>query len=216
MMAETSFLDKKVIAKSQFFVCVIAHRETAHGETEVVIGREKKSLCNEYQTIPCEVHTKGDSATGKFYSGSFGVPATVFTDTEGKELSKVSGGLAAGPLIKQMDAALAKVKGTKIPLSTWRAAHQMVELGNKYVEKKDYRKAMQYYQKVAKIRGSDHFKAMSQEALDDLNEVGIGLLADALEIENVGKRKTAVRKVASMFRSLPVSKLATQQLKEIK
>ena len=67
-MAEKSFTDKKVLAKAQYFVFVIAHRATGHGDTERAVGREKKTLCNRYYTIPCSVHVKGEPILRRFFN----------------------------------------------------------------------------------------------------------------------------------------------------
>src|SRR5262245_58113397 len=124
-MSESTFTDPKVIAASKNFVNVIAHRETGHGDHEVMVGKEKIKLCNEYYDIPCSVHTKGDSAVGKFFQGGLGTPSTVFADPSGKEISKVTGSMGAGELVKKMNEALGKVSGDKIPLDQWQAAHKL-------------------------------------------------------------------------------------------
>ena len=40
-MSETTFTDPKVIELSKSFVNIIAHRETGHGDSEVLVGKEK-------------------------------------------------------------------------------------------------------------------------------------------------------------------------------
>ena len=79
-MSEAAFADPKVIERSRNFVNVLAHSETAHGDHEIFVGREKTKLCNEYPNIPCSIHTKGWAAVTKFIQGNFTVPLTIFAD----------------------------------------------------------------------------------------------------------------------------------------
>ena len=216
MMAETSFTDRKVIAAAQNFVCVVAHRENAHGETEYVIDREKVKLCNEYYTINCKEHQKGESAIGRFFQGTFGTPTTVFCDPFGNELFRVRGGLAAGMLTNRMSDALAKVKGPKVSAAQWKFAQKMIADAKAHVEKKEYKKAISIYTKLGKMRGSTSFKKMSKEALGEINEEGVFLLAQATEIEDASKRKSAIRKISGEFRGLPVAKQAYEELRKKK
>ena len=215
-MAETSFTNSKVIQMSQLFVCVIAHQENAHGDTEMLVGREKVDLCNKYYTVPCSVHQEGGSAVPQFYEGSVQVPATVFCDPFGNELFKKSGNLASTALVKKMAEMLREVKGEKVPLAVWNAAKLLKKKGEAYEERGDYSKALSAYKKIGSLRGSNYFKQLSREALAALNEKGVELLEEALQIESLSKKKSAIRKIVSAFRSLPVSKEASAALKTAK
>ena len=215
-MAETSFTSAKVIQMSQMFVSVIACRENAHGDTEKLVGREKVDLCNKYYTVPCSVHQEGGSAVSQFFEGSVQVPATVFCDPFGNELSKVTGNLSSSALAKKMAEVQKEVKGDKVPLAVWKTAHQVKKQGEAYEAKGDWSKALSAYKKIGSLRGSNYFKKMSREALAELNETGVKLLEEAMNIESLSKKKRAIRKIVSGFRSLPVSKKASVALKTVK
>src|SRR4051812_36749870 len=214
-MSESTFTDPKVIELSRNFVNVIAHRETAHGTHDVQVGKEKVALCNEYYNIPCSVHTKGDSVVGKFFSGSFGTPSTVFADPSGKELSKVTGGLSSGELMKKMNEALSQVNGDKISLTQWQLAHKMIADGDAALAKGDAKKAADAYGKVGKMKGSA-FKGMSDEASAKLSEAGEKALKDALAIDNPEEKKKALKKIAEDYKPLPVSLEAKKELDALK
>src|SRR5688572_31664880 len=124
-MSETSYTDPKVIEMSKNFVNVVAHQETSHGDRELLVGREKKKLCTEYFNIPCSTHVKGWDAVGKFITGTFQTPTTVFADPGGVEISRKVGGLSAGELVKAMNEALLKVNGEKIGLPVWSMMKQL-------------------------------------------------------------------------------------------
>src|SRR2546421_658562 len=128
-MSQTTFTDPKVIELSKKLVNVIGHSEVAHGTHDVQVGKEKVTLCNEYYNVPCSVHAKGSAVMGRFFTGTFGTPSTVFADPSGKALSKVTGGLSSGELMKKMNEALSQVNGDKISLTQWQFAHKLIAEG---------------------------------------------------------------------------------------
>jgi hypothetical protein len=214
-MSESTFTDPKVIELSKNFVNVIAHRETTHGEHEVLVGKEKIKLCNEYFDIPCSVHTKGDSVVGKFFQGTFGTPSTVFADPTGKEISKVQGGLGSGELIKKMNEALATVTGEKISLTTWQSAHKFIADGDAFLAKGETKKAVEAYAKVGKMKGAA-FKTMNDEASARATEAGEKALKEALALESVEEKKKALKKISEDYKPLPVSLEAKKELDSLK
>lgn len=214
-MAASSYPDAKVIEMSRTFVNVVAHRETSHGDKEVLIGKEKVKLCQEYYTIPCDVHVKGCDATSKFFSGNMSLPTTVFCDPTGKEISRHTGSLGAGELVKKMQEVLGKVAGDKIHYSVWKQATQLLKDGDALLEKGEHKKAVEAYAKVSKMKG----KALQQlgtDALAKAAEVGEKLLTEALAIEDVAEKKKALKKIADDFKPLEVATKAKKELDAIK
>jgi hypothetical protein len=214
-MSETSFTDAKVIELSKSFVNFIAHQETAHGSHEVIVGKDKVKLCNDYYDIPCETHANGWKAVGKFFNGQFSTPTTVFADPSGKEISRAVGGLGAGELIKKMNDALSKVNGDKIPLAAWSQAKQLNAEAEAAFEKGDLRKAIDSWTKIGKIKGAK-FRVMSQDGLKKADEAGDKALKDALALENVEEKKKALKKVIDDYRGCPVSNEAKTALDGLK
>jgi len=214
-MSETSFTDAKVIEMSRNFVNVIAHRETAHWDKETLVGKEKVKLCNDYHTIPCSVHVKGEEAIGKFFQGAFGTPTAVFCDPTGKELFKVPGSMSSSELTKKMQEALGKVTGEKIPLPMWQASQKGIQDGDAFLAKGDVRKSVEAYTKVGKFRGAA-FKKMSEESLEKVNAEGEAKLKEALALENVEEKKKALRKIADDYKPLACSAQAKKELEGIK
>lgn len=214
-MSDSTFTDPKLVEMSKNFVNVIAHSETSHGEHEVLVGREKTKLCNDYYNIPCSVHTKGWSAVGKFFQGTFGTPSTVFADPSGKELAKHQGGMATGELIKKMNEALAQVPGEKAHLALWQAAKKFAADGDAFLAKGETKKAVDAYGKLARMKGAA-FKAMSDEAAARANEAGEKALKEALALENVEEKKKALRKIVDDYKPLAVSLTAKKELDGLK
>lgn len=214
-MAESSYTDAKVIEMSKNFVNVIAHRDTGHGDREVLVGKEKKKLCNEYHTIECDVHVKGEGAVSKFFQGSLGTPTTVFCDPGGKEISRKAGGMGAGELVNAMKGTLGKVSGDKLPLAIWSQAKKTLAEGNAFLEKSEYKRAIDAYSKVGKTKGKG-FKEMSDEALAKVNEAGDRLLADALTLDDIEQKKKAIKKIADDFKPLEVAAKAKKELEGLK
>jgi hypothetical protein len=215
-MSETSYTDPKVIEMSRNFVNIVAHQETAHGDREVLVGREKKKLCSEYYTIPCSTHTTAWMGVGKFFQGSFGTPTTVFADPGGVEISRKVGGLSGGELVKAMQEALGKVSGEKIPLPVWSLLRQLSADVDAHLAKTDARKALEAGQKIAKLGKAAAFRDASKEALDKVNEAGKKALEAALALEKAEDKKKAVQKVVDTYKPLPVSDEAKKELDKLK
>lgn len=214
-MASSSYVDAKVIEMSKSFVSVISHQETGHGEKEVIVGREKIKVCKDYHTIPCSVHVLGSSATTKFFQGSIGVPATVFCDPTGKELSKASGALSSSQLLKEMQKTLDGVKGEKIHLMFWQTARKGQADADVALEKNDFKKAIDAYTKIGKLR-IKALTQMSEEGLKRVSDLGDKLLQDALAIESVSDKKKALEKIAADFKPLAVAAAAKKELDGLK
>jgi hypothetical protein len=210
-MSETSFTNPQVVELSKSFVNMIAHRETAHGAREVVIGKDKLKLCNDYYNIPCETHTKAFSSVGKFIEGNFSTPTTFFADPSGKEILKAVGGLGSGELIKKMNEALGKVEGEKIHLAVWAQAKQINTDAEAAFEKGDVKKAIEGWSRIGKFKGA-RFRVMSQDGLKKADEAGDKALKDALALENVEDKKKALKKIVDDCKGLPVSGEAKREL----
>jgi hypothetical protein len=214
-MEEGTLKNAKVIELSKSFVNVVAHRDTGHGSTETLVGREKASFCNDYGTIPCETHVKGWSAVGRFINGTFGTPTTVFCDPAGKELFRLEGDPGTGDMVKKMTEALGKVEGEKIPSTTWTQAGLLRSQAEAAAEKGDVRKAVDLWTKLGKFKGAA-FRTMSQEGLQKVDEKGADALKAALAIEEVAGRKAALRKIVDDFKGLPAATEARKELEALK
>jgi hypothetical protein len=215
-MAESTWTDKKVIEASKNFVCLVGHGEMQHGSNEVLLGREKVKLCSEYYTISCDKHVDGAKIVGRFFQGQYSTPTTVFAEPGGKELFRKQGSMSAGELVKQMNDALSKVAGEKVPLPVWAAAKQLLKDAEAALEKKDGKKAIDAYTKVGKLSRSIWFKDTSKEGLDKVNAEGEKLLQDAMALENAAEKKKALQKIADDFKPLPVSAQAKKELEALK
>lgn len=217
-MAESSYTDPKVIAKSQLLVNVVAHNESGHGDREMMVGKEKVAICKEYYTIPCAVHKEAWKAVNKFFSGGFKTPTTIFCDPTGKEISRREGAMASGELIKEMDKALAKAKafyGDPIPLSVWRKVKQDLAEGDAALKEGLYKKAIDFYLKVGKVKGKG-MEALSKERLKQVEDKGQALLDEALGLSDPEEKKKALRKLIEEFKNTEIAAKAKKELEGIK
>jgi len=214
-MEEETLRNAKVVELSRSFVMVVAHKDTDHGSTEALRGREKIKLCNDYGSIPCETHVKGWSAVGKFINGTFGTPTTVFCDATGKEISRHEGDPGTAEMLKKMNEALSKVDGEKIPQGLWSQAGQMRADADAALEKDDLKKAADLYGKIGKIKGAT-FKAMSQDGLKKVDERAAGDLKVALELPDPEKKKAALKKLADDVKGLPIAAEVKKELDALK
>ncbi|MBI2933055.1 MAG: hypothetical protein HYY16_15535 [Planctomycetes bacterium] len=212
-MESSTYPNDKLIAMSRNFVNVVCHHETGH-DREVVIGREKKLMCSKYWGIACDVHSRLYQEAGNTYEGITGVPCTVFADPTGKELFREAGGLGASELIDQMEKALKQVPGEKIPYEIWAAAKKQVADGEAAFAKEDFKKAVEAWTKVAKMKLKG-VKALGEEALKKAEEKGNELLQEGeskIESEKEEAKKI-LKKVADQFKPLECAKKAAELLK---
>ncbi|HLY73772.1 MAG TPA: thioredoxin family protein, partial [Planctomycetota bacterium] len=214
-MEEETLRNAKVIELSRSFVNVVAHRDTAHGSSEALRGRDKVMLCNDYGNIPCEVHVKGWGAIGQFIQGTFGTPTTVFCDPSGKELSRHEGDPGSADMIKEMNDALSKVSGDHIPQALWSQAVQLRTDAEAALQKEDLKKASDLTGKLGKMKGSP-FKTMSQELSAKIDEKGAEALKAALAIESIDQKKAALKKLLDEVKGLPVALEAKKELDALK
>lgn len=210
-MEEGTLRNAKVIDLSKTFVMLAAHQETAHGSTEMIVGREKVKLCNDYGTIPCEAHVRAWSAVGHFINGTFGTPTTIFCDPTGKEISRHEGDPGAGEMVKKMTDALAKVEGEKIPAAVW---SQQAEAEAAWM-KGDFKKAVDLWTKQSKSKTAS-LRTLSQDGLQKIGDRGAEALKTALAIESVPDKKAALKKIGDDFKGLPVAADAKKELETIK
>lgn len=216
MMAESSYRDSKVIATSKHFVNIVAHRETGHGTREVQIGREKQKWCKEYPGIPCDVHVKGESAL-RSVKNIEATPTTVFCDPSGAEIDRKVGAMSGSELNKMMEKVLAKVPGEKVPLPMWTGAKKLIVDGDAAFEKGEYKKAIEAYQKVAKLRPKS-LKALAEDPLQRVEAKGNELLDDAkgkIDSEKEEARKL-LKKISDEFKPFDCAKEAAELLKSLK
>lgn len=214
-MAGSAYPDPKLIEASKNVVNVVQHNETAHGEREIPMGKEKVKVCTVYGTIPCSAHTGNGNAVGKFVNGSFGVPLTIFCDPTGKELFRKTGAMGGGEVAKQMQEALAKVPGEHAPLSAWQQAKKDIAEGDAAFEKGDLKKAVECYGKPAKFR-IKALKELSEKSLAPVIAKIEQMLKDALALENVEEKKKALKKIADDFKPLEVAAKAKKELDSLK
>src|SRR5262245_1665286 len=213
-MEASTYPDKKYIESSRMWVNVAAHSEkTPHGDA--IIGRKQVTVCSAYWNIPCEAHSKCYSASNQFENIK-GLPTTVYTDADGKEIGRAVGGKSASELIKMQKDLMEKIPGEKISIDEWNQAKKMLEEADSSLAKGEWKKAVESFTKVSK-RPQKLFKDKGTEGLGKLEEKGRELIADAKgKVEtNKEEAKKILKIVINDFKPLACSKEATAALKEI-
>lgn len=214
-MEDTVYPDAKVIDASRNFVNVIGHREDEHGTRDVVVNKEKMTVCKVYGSIACEVHKQGFSNTNKFFSGNFKTPTTIFCDPSGKELSRKEGGLSITEQVKLMGEALKRVSGDHIALGSWKSAKQLMTDGDAYLKDGNYKKALELYAKVAKMTGRGLVN-MGKEGIQKIEAEGDAKIKEALEVEDPASKKEALKKIAEDFKGTETEKKARKEIENLK
>jgi len=213
-MEASTYPDKKYIESSRMWVNVAAHSEKTH-QVDAMIAGKRVTVCSAYWNIPCEAHSKCYSASGMF-EGIKGLPTTVYTDADGKEIGRAVGGKSASELIKMQKDLLEKIPGEKISADEWSAAKKLIEDADSDFAKSDWKKAVEGYTRVSKM-ARKVLKDKGAEGLAKLDEKGKELITEAKG--KIETDKEAARKILKMvindFKGLSCVKEATAALKEI-
>src|SRR6267142_3905578 len=175
-METSTYPDKKYIESSRMWVNVAAHSEKTH-EVDAMIAGKKVTVCSAYWNIPCEVHSKCYGASGKFENIK-GLPTTVYTDADGKEIGRAVGGKASSELVKMQKDLLEKIPGEHISIDEWNQAKKSLEDAESSMAKSEWKKAVEGFYKVSKMPRK-MFKDKGTEGLTKLNEKGRELIAEA-------------------------------------
>ena len=213
-MESSTYPDKKYIESSRMWVNVAAHSEKTH-EVDAMIAGKRVTVCSAYWNIPCSAHSACYSASGQF-EGIKGLPTTVYTDADGKEIGRAVGGKSASELVKMQKDYLEKIPGEKIPADEWNASKVFLEQAGSALAASEWKKAVEGYTKVSKMPRKV-LKDKGAEGLAKLNEKGMELVADAkgkIETEKEEAKKI-LKLVAADFKPLACSKEALAALKEI-
>ncbi|HEU4339109.1 MAG TPA: hypothetical protein VFS19_03495 [Planctomycetota bacterium] len=214
-MEASTYPDKKYIESSRMWVNVAAHSEKTH-QVDAMIAGKRVTVCSAYWNIPCEAHSKCYGAQGQFEPRITGLPTTVYTDVDGKEIGRAVGGKSASELIKMQKDLLEKIPGEKISADEWNAAKKLIEEADSDFAKSEWKKAVEGYRRVSKM-ARKVLKDKGTEGLTKLDEKGKELIAEAkgkIETDKEAARKI-LRMVINDFKGLTCEKEATAALKEI-
>jgi hypothetical protein len=213
-MESSTYPDKKYIESSRMWVNVAAHGEKTH-MVDAVVGGKKVTVCSAYWNIPCEAHSKCYGASNK-YEGITGLPTTVYTDPDGKEIGRAVGGRSASELIKMQKDLLEKIPGEKIGIDEWNQVRKMIEEADSAFGKSEWKKAVEGYTKISRSP-KKVFKDKAAEGLTKLEEKGREFIADAKGKAETEKEeaKKILKMVIADFRGLECAKEATAALKAI-
>src|SRR5262245_36077622 len=213
-MESSTYPDKKYIEASRMWVNVAAHSEKTH-EVEAIVGGKKVTVCSAYWNIPCEAHSKCYGASGKFENIK-GLPTTVYTDSDGKEIGRAVGGKGASELIKMQKDLLEKIPGDKINVDTWNQVKKLMTDGDSAFAKGEWKDAIKDYTLVTKQQPKT-LKDKGAEALAKVNEKGREFITTAkgkIETEKEEAKKI-LKMVVADFKGCECSKEAATALKEI-
>ena len=204
-MESSTYPNKKYIESSRMWVNVACHREKTH-EVEALVGGKKVTVCTAYWNIPCKAHSDCYNASGN-YPGITGLPTTVFTDPDGKEIGREVGGKSASELAKIQEKLLEKIPGEHISSTEWTAVKKQLSDAEAFMEKSEWKKAVEAYTKISKN---------PKKSLKELSTEGLGKLEAKGKVETEkDEAKKILNMVATNFAPLQCSKDAKTALKEI-
>lgn len=226
---EGAFRDGSFITASRRVACVVANPDTKHGIREVMVNRQKVPFCKAYDGITCDVHTRCQSALGKFFKigADFGIPSQVWARANGEELFKTTRDQGAvqsvADLIKDMDRALDRISGPMMPRRDWEEMRKLLRDGSEAQGRLEYKTAMLCFKKVMECK-YEKFAQIGKSNYDShiaslVNVVGRAVKAfhkygkDTKEHKEV---KPLLQKIAKEMKGTEAGDAAEKALKELK
>jgi len=221
MTEKGTYPNPAAVAASKNVVFIVGHLgargwDTTHGTKEITKGKEKVKVCKIYASLTCDEHVAiGKQKASDFFGDKvFATPTHIFCDPSGKELSRRPGAINAPDLVKEIDAAVAKVPGTRVSKDEYDTAMVSMNQAQACVKKDDIKKAIEAFQKVAKSP-NDRLRELGEKELKALDESGNARCEAAERLlessEEQGKKE--LEKIAKEYPPLACAKRAQEILK---
>ena len=189
---------------------------TSHGTKEIKKGKDKYKVCKIYSTISCDDHvelgkTKWSEILGE---KEVALPQHVFVDAAGKVLSRKAGSMTAQDLVKEINDAVAKIEGPKIPKGDYDVARSALRDGEDLVKKDEIKKAIAAFTKVTKSTHPPLAK-LGDDQLKNLQSSGDARVEAAIQqmSTNVDEAAKVLKKVAEEYKPLECATKAADILK---
>lgn len=219
-MTGSVYPHKDFIALSDKFVGVAAHSGSEHGDEEVTVDGEKKRLCNDFGSIPCEVHEKMRQDLAKHNIGQDikSVPSHIILAPDGKELYRYAGAMGVKQIKDQIEAA-AKTIGKGLS----RADYVKMTDGLKKAEK-DFadgqtRSAIEALKWVETTKAQTPSVERAKKLLDEIDAKGTEALQTAktlVDAGNVEEASKTLNTLAKDYAGRPIEKEAKKALQGLK
>ncbi|MBI2923221.1 MAG: hypothetical protein HYY18_19370 [Planctomycetes bacterium] len=216
-MDSSVYANKDFIKASKRWVCVYGSKDSGHG-TEKVNGAE---MCKLHPQLTCDDHMKvNGEVSGKFFTGTIKMPATVWCDSDGKEVGKQQGALSSKQLIEKM-AEVEKQLGPGLGSDEYWMAQDRLAAGEKAMGEAKLRDALASFNEVVKMEKLPGSKAVVDRAkagLERTNEMVQALVANADEIRSAGdldRAKEKYKEILAQFRGTEIGKKAEKALAEM-
>lgn len=216
-MDSSVYANKEFVKASKRWVCVYGSKDAGHG-TEKVDGKE---MCKLHPQLLCDDHMKvNGEVSGKFFSGTIKMPATVWCDSDGKEVGKQQGALSAKQLMEKM-AEVEKALGPGLGSDEYWYALDRLAAGEKAAGESKLRDALNAFTEVAKMEklpGSKTVVDRAKAGLDRVNEMVNALVANAEEIRTAGdleKAKAKYKEILAQFKGTEIGKKAEKALADM-
>ena len=210
-----------MIAASKNLVLLVGHGgakvwETNHGSREIKQGTEKIKMCKLYDGIVCSDHveTFKERIPPAFKNKVFETPHHLYYSPAGEELFRNFG--SQQDLVKDFDAAVAKIPGTHVPKGEYDAAKGQAAQGAALVKKDEIKKAIEVFTKLTKHK-NELLRPLGTKELEALEASGNARYEAALqtmESQNGEEQaKKELKKLAEEYAPFPCAKKAAEVLK---
>jgi len=217
-MDSSVYANKDFVAASKRWVNVYCSKDSGHG-TEKVGDQE---MCKLHPSIKCEDHVAcNTSAGGKYFSGTFRAPATVWCMPDGKEIGKVQGGMSAKQLIEKMGEA-EKAVGPGLDSDSYEFLVDKLATGDKAATDGKVKDAVDAYGAAMKACGKNPaaktWTDKAQAAIDKLVEGAKAKIEEATAAKDAGefaKARELLKSVQADFKGLPVAKDAEKAMADV-
>jgi len=221
MTEKGTYPNAAAVAASKNVVFIVGHLgaknwDTNHGSKEIKKGAEKVKVCKIYSSITCDDHvTIGKEKAGDFFGDKvFATPTHIFCEPSGKEMTRRAGAITAPELVKEVEAAVAKITGPKMSKEEYDTALSSIKQGQDLVKKDEIKKAIEAFTKLSKSP-NEKVHALGEQELKSLDESGTARFDAAVLLleSNEEQGKKELVKIAKEYPPLACAKKAEEVLK---
>ena len=228
---ENAFRDGSFIAASRRAVCVVSNTDTKHGVRDIMVRGKKTPFCRAYDGMPCETHTRCQSAIPVFHKAktdTVEIPTQIWCKPDGTELFRFSGpqgtgGQSAAALVKDLERALDRVSGSHLSRKEWEEIKTWLRQGDEAQARHEYKIVLKNYKAVMDCKhekfakqGKDKYEAYIKQCVVLVSKALKQYEKYARDTKESKEVKPLLTKIAKEMKGTEAGTAAEDALKQIK
>jgi hypothetical protein len=206
------------VAASEEIVSVVAHGPLEHGTVDVEEGGRKVARCKLYRNLECSEHQATHEALKQYLKDRrFRIPVEIWIDPEGKELFRYYGWRRPEQFLRDMNEALAKVKGPRLSKAEYRSLVKPLDEAQAALAAERYGEAAAKFEEARRPDAAE-IRRDAEAGLGEIRARGEAILRQAkgsLKAGSARKARPNLELLAREFPSFDSGRQAAELLKSL-